>query len=249
MSQYQPTAIINAAAYTAVDKAEQEVEQAKYLNDEVVANLVAYCESHKVHLVHVSTDYVFAGDKGSPYLPTDDLEPLGIYGQTKASGERHVAKLANQGCIIRTSWVYSEHGNNFVKSMLSLMSKRDNLGIVSDQIGSPTWARDLAKACLEAATNHYTGIYHWTDLGVASWYDFAYAVFEIGSELGLLNNEISLSAIRTEDYPTPAARPKYSVLDKYDTQNKFKQTQMHHWRKQLIRMLTELKENSSDAGK
>jgi len=244
LSKQRPTAIINASAYTAVDKAEQEQQAAQLLNADAVANLAAYCKETKCQLIHVSTDYVFAGDKGSPYLPTDPINPIGIYGKTKAMGEQHVLALKEQGCIIRTSWVYSKHGNNFVKSMLNLMSSRDKLGIVSDQIGAPTWAKTLAKACLEAAHNQYAGIYHWTDLGVASWYDFALATYEIATELGMLQSNVDICPIRTEDYPTPAVRPKYSVLEKHDTQAQFKQTKMHPWRIQLKQMLTELKENN-----
>ncbi|MEO2267260.1 dTDP-4-dehydrorhamnose reductase [Pseudoalteromonas sp. YIC-656] len=249
LQEYRPKAIINASAYTAVDKAESDLDAAYQLNAKAVAHLAKYCEENACHLVHVSTDYVFPGDKGSPYLPDEPLKPIGVYGQSKAEGEKYVQSLQTKGCIIRTSWVYSEHGNNFVKSMLHLMSNRDSLGIVSDQIGSPTWAKTLAKACIEAANNEYSGVYHWTDLGVASWYDFAQAVYEFGCELDLLQGGVDINPIRTEDYPTPAKRPKYSVLEKHDTQKEFKETQMQYWRKQLKQMLIELKENELNAGK
>ena len=249
LSEYKPTAIINASAYTAVDKAEEDSEAAHQLNVTAVENLAKYSADHGCHFVHVSTDYVFAGDKGSPYLPYDPVEPQGVYGATKAAGEKYIQALGSNGCVIRTSWVYSEHGNNFVKSMLNLMSSRDNLGIVSDQIGSPTWAKTLAVACLEAANNRYSGVYHWTDLGIASWYDFAKATYDIAKQLEMLQSNVDIRPIRTQDYPTPAARPKYSVLEKHGTQERFKETKMHHWREQLTKMLLELKEKNYNAGK
>lgn len=243
LSNLSPTAIINAAAYTAVDKAETESESAYALNAEAVKLLASYCKENHCHLVHISTDYVFQGDKGSPYLESDSLSPLGVYGVSKAQGEKYLQEiLGSDGCILRTSWVYSSFGNNFVKTMLKLMASKEQLSIVGDQIGSPTWARSLAEATVFAAQNEVKGVFHWTDLGVASWYDFAIAIQELAVEKGLLTDSIPLYPINTEQYPTPAKRPHYSVLDKSNTIDIFTGIDNKHWRCQLSAMLDELKE-------
>lgn len=240
--QYKAHAVINAAAYTAVDQAETDKDNAYQINAVAVKNIAQACKKLSLHLVHVSTDFVFHGDKGSPYLPDDPIAPLGIYGASKAEGERAITDIMpNDACIIRTSWVYSTHGNNFVKTMLKLMADKPELGIISDQIGSPTYAKGLAKVCLLAAKNKVNDIYHWTDAGVASWYDFAVAIQEIALEKGLLTHSIPIKPIRTIDYPTPAARPSYSVLDKTKTINTFTEQPLVHWRAQLVTMMEELK--------
>lgn len=243
--KHQAHAVINACAYTAVDQAETDEKNAYQLNSNAVKNLAQVCKNLSLHLVHVSTDFVFNGDKGSPYLTNDPIEPLGVYGASKALGELEIRNTIPQySCIIRTSWVYSTHGNNFVKTILKLMTDKPELGIISDQIGSPTYAKGLAKACLLAAKNKICGIHHWTDAGVASWYDFAVAIQEIAIGKGLLSNTIPIKPIRTIDYPTPAARPSYSVLDKTSCNTAFADLPLIHWRSQLSNMMNQLKKTS-----
>ncbi|WP_102798354.1 dTDP-4-dehydrorhamnose reductase [Bowmanella denitrificans] len=238
LAQIPVTAIINASAYTAVDRAETEAELAHLINCTAVGNLATYANKHGVHLVHVSTDYVFSGQNGRPYLPTDELSPLGVYGATKAAGERKLTEvLPERSCILRTSWVYSKFGNNFVKTMLRLMQEREYLSVVDDQIGSPTEASGLAKACIEAAQKKIVGVYHYTDEGVASWYDFANAIQEIALEYGLLSRRIPISPIPTAAFPTPAKRPSYSVLDKQSLRAAFSELTGRHWREPLRELL------------
>lgn len=241
INEVKPVAVINAAAYTAVDKAESEKEQAMAVNAGGPRFLAQGCKKHKSRFIHISTDFVFDGENHCPYLPDDSLQPLGVYGESKAEGEKAIASSMDKDwTIIRTAWVYSAHGNNFVKTMLRLMADKPQLGVVGDQIGTPTWARGLAYACWQSLENKLEGIYHWTDAGVASWYDFAVAIQEIGLELGLLDKAIPISSIATEDYPTPAKRPSYSVLDK---KLMLDNTSMphDHWRAQLKNMLIEFK--------
>lgn len=211
-------------------------------NATAVKNLAQACKKLALHLVHISTDFVFNGAKSSPYLTTDPIQPLGIYGASKAQGELAIIDIIpKDSCIIRTSWVYSTHGNNFVKTMLRLMAEKSELNIISDQIGSPTYAENLAKACLLAAQNKVSGIHHWTDAGVASWYDFAVAIQELAISKNLLKKSIPINPIRTQDYPTPAARPSYSVLDKTSCAASFSELPLMHWRAQLSKMLDKLK--------
>ncbi|MDN4503130.1 dTDP-4-dehydrorhamnose reductase [Alteromonadaceae bacterium BrNp21-10] len=239
---YHPSAIINASAYTAVDKAESEPEQAYALNELSVANLAEYCVANGVHLVHVSTDYVFDGQKGSPYTVDDIYGPHSVYGKSKMAGEQAILGLDKlSACIIRTSWVYSEYGQNFVKTMLRLMQEKPQLGVIDDQIGSPTSAKALARACLYAASNSVQGVHHFTDAGVASWYDFAVAIQQAAVEKGLLTKSIPISPIPTSAYPTPAKRPAYSVLDKSTLQSQFNGLQPVHWQQELATVIDELK--------
>jgi dTDP-4-dehydrorhamnose reductase len=234
--------VINASAYTAVDKAEEDTEACNAINAIAVKNLATFCKVHGGFMVHVSTDYVFNGHKGSPYLTDDPIEPQGAYGKSKAEGEKVLLEiLPEASCLIRTAWVYSSHGNNFVKTMLRLMAEKPQLGVIDDQIGTPTWAKGLAEACVSAAENKTTGVYHWTDEGVASWYDFALAIQELGIEKGLLVNAIPVLPIPSSQYPTPAKRPHYSVLDKQSAREAFASCKPTHWRKQLASMLDELK--------
>ena len=240
LDEVKPDAVINASAYTAVDKAESDEENAYLLNQTAVANLAKYCKSNNVFLVHVSTDYVFNGEKGSPYTVDDAIEPQGMYGKTKAAGEAEVTSvLPAASAILRTSWVYSSHGNNFVKTMLRLMAEKPQLGVIDDQIGSPTWAKGLARACVEAASQRTVGIYHWSDEGVCSWYDFAIAIQQLGLEKGLLQQAVPVKPIPSSAYPTPAKRPHYSVLDKTLTRETFT-SPLNHWREQLSAMMDEL---------
>ena len=240
--QHKAEGVINASAYTAVDKAETDVDNAYQLNAKAVGSLASACKNLSVPFVHISTDFVFHGDKGAPYLPDDEINPLGIYGASKAEGEKLVINLyPENSAIIRTSWVYSTHGNNFVKTMLNLMNTKPELGIISDQIGSPTYAKGLAKTCVSVLTNKLTGIHHYTDSGVASWFDFAIAIQSIGYDVGLLDKKIPIKPILTSQYPTPAKRPYYSVLDKGSLEDALPETSLSHWQAELKNMLTQLK--------
>lgn len=237
----QPFAIINAAAYTAVDVAEQEPERATAINATAAGLLARAAAARGCKLIQISTDFVFDGLSGRPYQPDDAASPQSVYGRTKLEGERVVSAANPQSLILRTAWLYSAHGNNFVKTMLRLMNERDRLSVVADQVGTPTWARGLAQAIWIALQRDLHGIHHWTDAGVASWYDFAVAIAEEGLALGLLQRLPELTPIRTQDYPTPASRPPYSVLDKHDTWSALECTPPH-WRVQLRSMLQELKD-------
>ena len=205
--------IINAAAYTAVDKAETDITTAEAVNTNGPAVLSAAAAELGIHLVHVSTDFVFDGSKGKPYQPDDKTNPLSIYGRTKRDGEMAVLETENlSASIIRTAWVYDLYGSNFVTTMLRLMAEKESLGVVADQIGSPTHVDGLAAACWECLSNETKGIRHWTDAGVASWYDFAVAIQEEANAVGLLDKRIPIRPLTTDQYPTPATRPSYSVL-------------------------------------
>ena len=206
------TAIINCAAYTAVDKAESEPELSDAINHLAVANFAQIAKEKNIKLIHISTDYVFDGNNYKPYVETDIPNPKSVYGQTKLDGEQAMQQInpANS-IIIRTSWVYSKFGNNFVKTMLRLAENKDEISVVADQIGSPTNAADLAKAILmllPQIENTSPEIYHYSNEGVCSWYDFAQAIFEISNSQTLVN------PIETAQYPTPAKRPEVSVLNK-----------------------------------
>ncbi len=242
LSSLSVDVLINASAYTAVDKAEDDTEACNAINTLAVKNLASFCKAKGAFMVHVSTDYVFNGHKGSPYLTNDPIEPQGAYGKSKAEGEKALLEiLPEASCLIRTAWVYSSHGNNFVKTMLRLMGDKPQLAVIDDQIGTPTWAKGLGEACVSAAENKTAGVYHWTDEGVASWYDFALAIQELGVEKGLLDKSIPVLPIPSSQYPTPAKRPHYSVLDKQTAREAFASCKPTHWRKQLASMLDELK--------
>ena len=237
--------VINASAYNAVDKAESDVENAYLLNAKAVGHLAQAYKALDVPFVHISTDFVFYGDKGSPYLPGDAIAPLSIYGMSKAQGEQLVSDTYPQrSTIIRTSWMYSTHGNNFVKTMLNLMATKPELGVISDQIGTPTYAKGLAKACIASITQQVIGVHHYTDTGVASWFDFAVAIQDIALELGLLDKKITIKPITTAQYPTPAKRPHFSVLDKTSLVNALPALPLVHWQTQLKAMMIALKAKS-----
>ena len=245
----KPVAIINAAAYTAVDKAEQEPEAVDQINHIGALNLAKSANEIGTRLIHISTDYVFSGDASIPYSPQSEVNPLGCYGKTKAAGELAVKKFCPNSVILRTAWVYSAHGNNFVKTMLRLMNDRDSLGVVADQIGTPTWAKHLAEACVDFALSkrkiQQAEVHHWTDLGVASWYDFAVAIYEQGKQLGLVSSDCSINPIATTDYPTPARRPYYSLLDKRSALEALG-IKGQYWADSLSDMLKDLKEQYSE---
>jgi len=236
-----PRVIINAAAYTAVDKAEEEPQRAFAVNAQGAANLASAAQKIGARFIHISTDFIFDGCKSSPYLPTDQANPTGVYGKSKLAGEQKVIEIngLKQCALVRTAWVYSSHGHNFVKTMLRLMAERDHLGIVDDQVGTPTWAKTLAEAVWKLAVTDQDGIFHWTDAGVASWYDFAVAIQEEALSLELLKNKCAIVPIGTDDYPLPAKRPPFSVLDKSATWSKIGLSGQH-WRQSLRNMLKEL---------
>ena len=232
--------IINAAAYTAVDKAEEERALAWQINGRAVEVLAGLCRQKDIRLAQISTDFVFNGQGFRPYLPEDTPDPICEYGRSKLAGEQAVQEiLGEKALIIRTAWLYCAHGNNFVKTMLRLMGERDSLHVVDDQIGTPTWAEGLARVVWAAVEKDLAGIFHWTDAGIASWYDFAVAIQEEALELGLLDEEILVLPIGTKDYPTPAKRPFYSVLDK-DSMVLGVGQEPIHWRKQLRQMMQEM---------
>lgn len=216
-SKVKPDYCINAAAYTAVDKSESEPEKAYLINVTGAKNLAEVCKEYSTVLLHVSTDFVFDGNKTSPYTEEDITNPTGIYGQTKLDGEKAVQATFDNYFIVRTSWVYSQFGNNFMKTMLRLASERDTLSVVSDQIGTPTNAVDLANALVHMILSNKKafGIYNFSNEGQCSWFDFAKEIFEIN------NINIDLKPIPTSSYPTPAKRPAYSVLNKAKIKNAF----------------------------
>lgn len=239
---HSPDAVINAAAYTAVDKAESDAETARAVNALGPKNLAEACVAHNAYLLHISTDFVFDGEANRAYAPDAPKAPLGVYGETKAEGEAAIANtLDDAWAVIRTAWVYSSHGANFVKTMLRLMGDKPMLGVVGDQIGTPTWAKGLALVCWQGVAQRIQGTFHWTDAGVASWYDFAVAIQELAYDKGLLERKIPVSAIKAEAYPTPAARPSFSVLDKTTLLEALPEVQAVHWQEQLGAMLDELK--------
>lgn len=214
-NQTKPNFCINAAAYTAVDKAEAEYETAELINVFGAINLAEVCKDFNVVLLHISTDFVFDGNKKTPYKEVDNTNPSGVYGQTKLDGELAIQAIWHKHYIVRTSWVYSQFGNNFLKTMLRLASEKTTLSVVNDQIGTPTNAIDLAETLVEIIiktnqqpANDNFGMYNFSNEGQCSWYEFAKKIFEFN------NMQIDLKPIPTTDFPTPAKRPKYSVLDK-----------------------------------
>lgn len=230
------THIINCAAYTAVDKAESEPEIADAINHLAVKSLASVAKANNIALIHISTDYVFDGTNHKPYKEIDAPNPQSVYGKTKLLGEQAMQQVnPSHSIIIRTSWVYSSFGNNFVKTMLRLGKERNELNVVVDQIGSPTYARDLARTILEIipqlnSENTKVEIYHYSNQGVCSWYDFAQAVFQAE------NINCQVNAIPSSDYPTPAQRPFYSVLNKEKIDVAIK-TVIPHWHNSLLKML------------
>ena len=235
--------VINCAAYTAVDKAEQDEDIAKKVNSTAVLNLVNALEKVNGKLIHISTDYVFDGNNFMPYHELDDVNPIGVYGNSKRSGELEVINSDIDAIVIRTSWLYSAYGNNFVKTMLRLGNERDELRVIFDQVGSPTNALDLAKTCLDILSyskdtniNCKGNLYHFSNEGVASWYDFSIAIMTLGKV------SCSVKPIETKDYPTPAKRPHFSVLNKSKIKNDFK-IDIPYWRDSLAKCILKLKNN------
>ena len=232
---FNPDYCINCAAYTAVDKAETEKELAFLVNAESVGTLSAVAHEHNCKFIHVSTDYVYDGNGIKPYLETDPTNPMSVYGQSKLDGERQALKNNPESLIIRTSWVYSVHGKNFVKTMMKLMSEKADLNVVSDQIGSPTWAADIAKAIMSIISypGWFPGIYNFSNAGEISWYDFAQEIKD------LTNSSCIVNPIPTSDYPTPAKRPSYSVMNNSKIVRYF-HVQISNWKESLVQCLNKI---------
>ncbi len=228
--------IINCAAYTAVDKAEDEKERAELINHKGAENLAVISSQIRAKLIHISTDFVFDGNSSIPYKEEDTPHPVSVYGRTKWEGEKAVLTKGKEVMILRTSWLYSSYGNNFVKTMLKLAQEKDSLNVVFDQIGTPTYARDLAGAILKVlnAKNFMPGIYHYSNEGVASWYDLARTIVDIA---GI---ECRINPIETREYPTPARRPAYSVLNKAKIKKAY-DLEIPYWRDSLKSCLHLLK--------
>jgi dTDP-4-dehydrorhamnose reductase len=231
----KPAFVINCAAYTAVDKAEDDVDTCRKVNRDGAGNIAKACASHKATLIHISTDFVFKGNVPQILSETDPAEPENIYGLTKLEGEMAIAAVLNEHFILRTSWLYSEFGNNFVKTMLRLGSERDQLGVIVDQTGSPTYAIDLAGVILDiigADTTAY-GVYHYSNEGVTSWFDFAKTIFDLSG------TNVKVNPVKTSEYVTRAVRPAYSVLDKTKVKTTFG-SHIPYWRDSLIRCIKNL---------
>lgn len=242
LSEFAPEVILNAAAYTAVDKAEQEPAIARRVNAEGARLLALGARGLPgCRMIHISTDYVFDGASSRPYGTEHPTHPLGVYGQSKLDGDLAVRDaLGTRAAIVRTSWVYGAHGRNFVHTMMRLMRERGSVRVVADQIGTPTAAHALAEALWEIAKRPgLGGVFNWTDAGIASWYDFALAIAEEAAALGMLPGRVEVAPISTEDYPTPARRPAYSVLDKRHTIASLG-IEPRHWRVRLREVLREM---------
>jgi dTDP-4-dehydrorhamnose reductase len=218
LQREQPAVVINAAAYTAVDKAEQDIEQAYAINRDGPANLAKVCKALHIPLIHISTDYVFDGDKKTPYLETDVPNPTGVYGKSKLAGELAIADIHKQHYIVRVAWVFGAHGNNFAKTMLRLGKERSELSVVADQKGGPTWAKDIAEVALTLAKQTAAqpvewGLYHYAGAQETTWFAFAQHIFDKAFDLKMITAKPQVTAITSEQYPTPAKRPLNSVLD------------------------------------
>lgn len=239
IAEYKPDVVINASAYTAVDNAESDSDNAYLINSEAVANLAQITKRNNVKFLHISTDFIFNGESNKAYLVDDKTDPQGVYGASKLAGEEAIKDIYPDGStIVRTSWVYSTFGNNFVKTMLRLMAEKEELGIVADQIGCPTYAKGLAEFLWELVSIEKPDlIYHWSDAGVASWYDFAVAIQNAGFDKGLLNKKIPLKGIPSSAYPTPAKRPAFSLLDASTSDSIKKRV---HWSEHLEQCLAKL---------
>jgi dTDP-4-dehydrorhamnose reductase len=233
--------VINCAAYTAVDKAEEESIIAAKVNSEGVLNIVNALQTVNGKLIHISTDYVFNGNHHIPYKESDSVSPIGVYGETKRKGELAVINSTLDAIVIRTSWLYSSYGNNFVKTMLLIGKQKEELGVIFDQVGTPTYARDLAKTCLEILCvdssiniSKNGNLYHYSNEGVTSWYDFAIAIMNLGGE------KCKVKPIETKDYSTLAKRPQYSVLNKTKIKSDFK-IEIPYWRDSLKDCIEKIK--------
>ena len=234
-SKNKITVCVNCSAYTAVDKAEQEKELAEKVNATAVGYLANACKVENAQFIHISTDYVFDGKATEPYLPTDETSPVNFYGFTKSAGEKAATTINDRTLIIRTAWVYSSFGNNFVKTMMRFMKDRDNIGVVNDQHGCPTYAGDLAEAIMSIITQDIftPGIYHYTNTGIITWYEFAKEITV------LINTTCVVNPISTAQFPTPAARPAYSVLNTEKIRSTFN-LQIPLWQNSLQKCIAEM---------
>ena len=227
--------IVNCAAYTAVDKAEENIELCTKLNADAVGYLAKAAENNQAEFIQISTDYVFDGTAYIPYKETEPTCPNSVYGTTKLAGEQNALTLCSRSMVIRTAWLYSTFGNNFVKTMIRLGKERDTLGVIFDQIGTPTYARDLARAIFAAIRQGVvSGIYHFSNEGVCSWYDFTKAIHRIADI-----KDCKVNPLHTEEYPTPAKRPHYSVLDKTKIKNTY-HIERPYWMDSLQSCISEL---------
>lgn len=241
VTEIKPEWVVNAAAYTAVDLAEDHALQAYAVNDIAVASLTRAVAQEGCRLLHLSTDFVFDGNSNRAYLTTDQANPINVYGASKLGGERHVLADGSSGIVLRTSWVYSALGKNFVLTMLRLMMEKNQISVVCDQIGTPTWASSAAAAIWGLIrTRTAGGIYHWSDLGVASWYDFAVAIQEEALTREILSRAIPIIPIQSTSYLTRARRPAFSVLDCISTRETI-DVPAQHWRHNLRVMLDDLR--------
>lgn len=233
--EYKPSHCINCAAYTAVDKAEDETELARKINRDGAENLARLCGEYQTTLIHISTDFVFAGTGNQPLVESAETKPISVYGQTKLEGEQAIQRLTNRHFILRTSWLYSEYGNNFVKTMLRLGKEKDELRIIWDQIGTPTYAIDLAHCILEIIMTNSEdfGLYHYSNEGATSWYDFAQAIFDLSA------SPVKVIPIRSAEYATKASRPFFSVMDKTKIKNTLK-IGIPYWRESLAACISRL---------
>jgi len=237
---YRPHWVINAAAYTAVDKAESESDIAFFVNRDGAANLAIAAEAVGARMVQISTDYVFDGTQVRPYLPDDPVNPINVYGESKLAGEVATKEILGENVLIlRTAWVYAANGRNFVKTILRLINERDEIKVVDDQIGTPTCASSLANAVILGIALNITGTHHWTNAGVASWYDFACSIEKAARKMGLTDRKCRISPIPTSEYPTPAKRPSYSLLDKTSFRKKIDNDGIH-WMQDLDATISRL---------
>jgi len=234
-SALKPAYCINCAAYTAVDKAESEKNLAFLINGEAVGVLAAVCKEYDTKFIHISTDYVFNGEATYPYTENFPTDPINVYGASKLEGERNAMQFNPDSIVIRTSWVYSSYGKNFVKTMMRLMNEKDEIKVINDQVGSPTYAADLAEVILQIIPDWKPGIYNFSNEGIITWYEFAVAIKEI------INCPCDIKPIITAEYPTPARRPGYSVLDKTKIQETF-DVQLKNWTERLTICIEKIKQ-------
>lgn len=236
----KPSWIVNCSAYTAVDQAEDDKEKAFLINESGVRNIASVAASLDIPLIHISTDYVFNGNSDTPLSETADTDPIGVYGASKLAGEEQIRSLSPRHFIIRTAWLYGEYGNNFVHTMLKLMESRDEISVVKDQIGSPTWTKDLVSligTIIEKTSESY-GLYHFSGDEQCSWWEFAVMIYNQGKYKGLLNSSCAVKPCSSELYPTKAKRPSYSLLNKSKVKNNFA-FKVSSWEDSLERFLEE----------
>lgn len=237
--KYQPAYFVNCAAYTTVDKAESEVESANAINGIAVGDLASACKKSGTKFIHISTDYVFNGNATEPLKEIDEVDPVNAYGASKLLGEQLALQNNSESIIIRTSWVYSFYGKNFVKTMIRLMNEKESIGVVNDQLGSPTYAADLAEAIMQIIVlgKWKAGIYHFSNEGKITWFEFANEIKQ------LINSNCIINSLATEQFPTPAKRPKYSVLDKTKIQQTFS-IELKDWKESLKTCIAKLKQSN-----